>query len=247
MNPQRILTIIHKEWTQAFRTWSSRLAVFLPPFVVTLLAIRLLAYLHSRMDPERYPAMLDYYLVIFMAMPLIGTAKVAVTGMMEDKAARSLEPLLVTPLTSGELLAGKFLAAVTPATLVSWVAYGIFTTAMSHAGFTQSPIFGSFQGMVWRFTIFVIAPLLAVLIAAVAFLISVRMKDAHNAMNSCNEISAGITLLIFAGVGAAAYRHYAMSPGLLMEISAGVVLLNALTFLMCVKLFQRETVLFEWK
>jgi len=247
MNPQRILTIILKEWTQAFRTWSARLLVFLYPVVVTLLVIRLLAYLHSRMDPERIPAMLDYYLVIFMAMPLIGTAKVAVTGMMEDKAARSLEPLLVTPLTSGELLAGKILAAVTPATLVSWVAYGIFTTAMSHADFTQSPIFGSFHGMVWRVAIFVIAPLLAVLVAAIAFLISSRTKDAPNAMNSCNEISALITLLIFVGVGTAAYRHYAMPPGLLMEIAAGVVLLNVLTFLLCVKLFQRETVLFKWK
>ena len=68
------------------------------------------------MDPERFPVMLDDYLVIFMAMPLISTAKVAVTGMIEDKAARSLEPLLVTPLTSGELLAGKILA-VTPATI----------------------------------------------------------------------------------------------------------------------------------
>jgi ABC-type Na+ efflux pump permease subunit len=199
------------------------------------------------MDLESYPFMLDYYLVVFMAMPLIGTAKVAVMGMMEDKAARSLEPLLVTPLTSGELLAGKILAAVTPATLVSWIVYVIFTTAMAHAGFTQTPIFGSFNGMVWRFTIFVIAPLLAVLIAAIAFLISSHAKDARNAENGCNEISGLISLLIFAGVGVAAYRHYAVCLGLLVEITVGMVLLNALTFLMCVKLFQRETILFKWK
>ena len=201
----------------------------------------------SQIGESGYYSLFDYYLIFFISLPLISTTKIAVTGMMSDKLSRSLEPLLVTPLTSIELLVGKTLAAVIPATLASWLSYVVFAAVMSHTGIAQSPIFGRFGGSLWLSGIFVLAPLIAILMAVFAFLISSRMNDARNAENFCNQFAGGIAILILTGIGGASYFHYAVRFGLFAEIIGALILVNLIIVFFSTKLFQRETILFKWK
>src|SRR4029077_15163475 len=48
-----------------------------------------------------------------------------------EKQARSLEPVLAAPIRTGELLAGKSIAALVPGALAGWVTYVVFVALAS--------------------------------------------------------------------------------------------------------------------
>src|SRR5690606_7520412 len=56
--------------------------------------------------------LLNQFMLMFMMMPLMIPTTIAAYSIVGEKTTRSLEPLLATPITTIELLAGKGLAAV---------------------------------------------------------------------------------------------------------------------------------------
>jgi hypothetical protein len=112
-------------------------------------------------DPSNWNRTGDFYLVVFTVLPLFSVVKIAGAGLLNDKASRSLEPLLATPLTGGELFSGKVLAAVAPAVLGSWASFLVFAATLAHLGVATTAIFGPFKGSIWLLAVFVIGPLLA--------------------------------------------------------------------------------------
>ena len=65
------------------------------------------------------------FLPLFMMLPVIIPITIASYSIVGEKTTRSLESLLATPITTAELLAGKGLAAATPAILASWSGFVI--------------------------------------------------------------------------------------------------------------------------
>src|SRR5687768_13401993 len=66
------------------------------------------------------------FLVLLVLTPVAGSMSVAAYSVIGEKQARTLEPLLATPLTTLELLAAKVLGAIVPAlalTLACFAAY----------------------------------------------------------------------------------------------------------------------------
>jgi ABC-2 type transport system permease protein len=66
------------------------------------------------------------FLVLLVLTPVAGAMSVAAYSVVGEKQARTLEPLLATPLTTFELLAAKVLGALLPAlglTLGSFLVY----------------------------------------------------------------------------------------------------------------------------
>ena len=51
---------------------------------------------------------------MFMLIPLFIPVNIAAYSIVGEKTTHSLEPLLATPISTGELLAGKNLASVIP-------------------------------------------------------------------------------------------------------------------------------------
>lgn len=269
MNAHRVLAIVDKEWTQAFATWSARLKLAVPPIFagVFLLAVFMILrpslYVQfgvldadtSAADPAQKAAMaakaLDFVVAFFMTLPMVSASQVAVAGLTGDKKSCSLEPLLATPLTSAEFLAGKILAATTPAIGIGWVSYLAFAVVSTFcAGVGRSLVFGSLFGMVWMTAVFVIAPLLAVLVAIVGFQYSSCIPDSHRAEMACQQATGAIMVLPVIGITVVALlapTHDFNIPVLLGVLTAAVFLLDGILFYLCIQLFQRETILFKWK
>jgi ABC-2 type transport system permease protein len=59
------------------------------------------------------------FLIMFMLIPLFIPVNIAAYSIVGEKTTRSLEPLLATPISTTELLAGKNLASVIPAIIAT--------------------------------------------------------------------------------------------------------------------------------
>ncbi|MCS6883775.1 MAG: ABC transporter permease subunit, partial [Chloroflexaceae bacterium] len=152
MNTLRIQTIIDKEWAEVFKNRLVLFIVLALPLLLTVLPLAILAGAPGLTAPDGNisdlpPSMLracgpltpgeclqvyivNQFLTLFMIMPLFIPITIAAYSVVGEKTTRSLEPLLATPITTEELLAGKGLAAVIPAVLATWLGFAIFVAGV---------------------------------------------------------------------------------------------------------------------
>ncbi len=267
MNLSRLSAIIGKELFEVRRNRLLLFTIFLPPLLLAFLPIIMMGLLGGDMSNSntsadqiaRYyslsPAFKDFspnelmqlivfqqFLVLYLAMPLIIPMTVAAFSIIGEKESRSLEPLLATPVKTGELLLAKSIAGVVPAILATWLAYAIFMVGGRLVIVSDRVWAGLFNPM-WLVAMLVLAPLLALLSVSIGVLISSRVNDTRVAQQ------LGGMLVIPAVV-------------LGLAQTAGFILLNAFTFIagsvivalidagvlyVATKLFQRETILTRWK
>jgi ABC-2 type transport system permease protein len=114
-------------------------------------------------------------LLLMLIVPVILPAAIASYSVVGERDQGTLEPLLTTPVRRGELMLGKGLAAVLPATVVTYVLYAAFIVAVrvwaAHAAFAE----------VWQLAPILaealFTPLLATWSVCVGMAISVRSTD----------------------------------------------------------------------
>ena len=149
---EKIRTVIFKEWSEVFK---NRLVFFSVAFlplmfialpVITMLAAGDMGASGGEMD-EAFPGaeamcvgltaaecgevyFINLYAFMFMILPVAIPVTIAAYSIVGEKTTRSLEPLLATPITTVELLAGKALAAIIPAVAATWISFGIFAAIM---------------------------------------------------------------------------------------------------------------------
>ena len=246
MNPQRLFAVIEKEFALAFASWTAWGMILVPVAALTAL---LLYILHVVMVISRSGApdwLLNYFLVFFVAMPALNATKMAASGIMGDKASKSLEPLLATPLTPCELIIGKLLVAVLPPVFVAGVAYQVFFHVVGTWKITAASLFGDIGGAHCLFVMFIMTLLLTNLVALVGFLVAARKTEPRNAVLASTTAAEGVLLLPVAGVYYGC--HYHVTGAIWATEIVGLLLLaNALLFLIGLALFQRERILFKWK
>ena len=113
-------------------------------------------------------------LPLFWIVTVALTATVAADSFVGEKERDTLEPLLATPIGNGQLFFGKLMTAVVPATLGAWWGTLILSAGVWNA---DNPYFPHFllADMDWAVSTFIVVPLMAVLSAGVAALISTRV------------------------------------------------------------------------
>ena len=107
-----------------------------PPSERDLRAIYAAAPAVAGLDPKEAVQGLiaQYFLILFMLIPTVVPLTIAIYSVIGEKAARTLEPLLATPVGVGELLLAKSIASTVPAVLVTWFAYGIYLFSVTVVG-----------------------------------------------------------------------------------------------------------------
>lgn len=180
---------------------------------------------------------LGLYLVTPMFLPVLISSQ-AVAG---EKEKRTIEPLLASPASGAEILLGKSLAAVIPATLITWLFFAIFAAGMDAIA---HPLLGRLivPDASWVFAMLVLAPLLALLGNAIAVAISARLSDPRltqqlAALCVMPGVGLGVTQLVrFSDVGLPFYA----------AIAVAVALLDLVVLAIAARLFDRERILTRW-
>ncbi len=262
---RKVWVLMRKEWAEVFRNRLVLFTVGFLPLMLTALPLVVLSATRSSggMDlmtasdmPGGFAEMcggltggecaqyffVSQFMLLFMIMPLVIPATIASYSIVGEKTTRTLEPLLATPITTAELLAGKGLAAAIPAIAATWGAFLVF--AAGAAVMAISPgVLGRLTDPLWLLAIFVVGPLLAVMAVSAAVMVSSRVNDPRVAEQLATLVIMPVMLVFFGQITGLLY----LNERLILWIALGLLVVDAGLLAFATQLFQRETILTRWK
>jgi ABC-2 type transport system permease protein len=181
------------------------------------------------------------FLLLFLMTPVTGAMALAAYAIIGEKQARTLEPLLATPITTAELLVAKVLGALLPT-----VAITVATLALYALGLVFLAEPGVAAAVATARTMVLVCLVgLGVALAALqlAVLVSSRVNDPRTAQQF------GVLIIIpIVGVLAAQFTGALwLTAGALALVAAGLFALWIVLTMVSVAVFDRETILTRWK
>jgi len=183
----------------------------------------------------------EQFLLYLLLIPITLPVYIAAYTIIGEKETRTLEPLLASPVTTGELLFAKGFAAAMPAVLINWVAFGVViagiavicpTTVLTHA-----------IRDVWVFGMLVLSPLLALLSVLMGVLVSSRVNDPRTAQ----QITSLFVMPLILMSTLALMGKVSLTLNLVLLAAGFTLIADGLVLLLAVRVFQRETILTRWK
>jgi ABC-2 type transport system permease protein len=186
--------------------------------------------------------MVSEFMLLFMLVPVAIPVTIAAYSIVGEKTTHSLEPLLATPITTTELLVGKCLAAVIPAVLATYAAFGIFA-AGTWVIVANKVLLSALLDARWLIAIFIVGPLLAILAVAFSLMVSSRVNDPRVA----EQISMIIILPVLGGFFGQVAGLFILNKEIISVVAIIMVIADVLMVYLATRLFQREQILTRWK
>ena len=178
-----------------------------------------------------------YFLLLLFVAAVGAPASVGVHAFVGEKERRTLEPLLLVPVSMRELMGGKFLTTMV-VSLVELVCVYI-------AGVAAVRVFGQPQQYEYvvnpltRYVAAVLAPLFAILFSLIALVVSGRSANTQAALSMTAFVAAPIVLVVFGlMLGALAISKWA-----LLLATGVLVLMDCATFFVAASLLTPERLL----
>lgn len=264
---KHIRTIINKEWAEVFKNKMVLSVVLIMPILFAILPLVMLGVTSSSsmldISPEEAGLppeitkglcggmnagectqvyMLSQFMLFFVMMPLIIPTTIAAYSVVGEKTTRSLEPLLATPTTTTELLAGKCFAAVIPAVAATFVSFLIFNIGILILGISPK-VHAYVLSPTWLVGILLLGPILSIISAMFAIFVSSRVNDPRVA-----EQIASVMIVPFMGVFlASSFGVITLNlRSMVIAVIICAVLAGALLYLGTL-IFDRENILTKWK
>jgi len=262
----KIKTIVAKEWAEVFKNRLVLFTVAFLPLILTAIPLITLGFtsgadqdiaelLESGQSDPFFAELcrglselecaqvytLNIFTLMFMILPVAIPVSIAAYSVVGEKTSRSLEPLLATPITTAELLLGKMIAAVVPAIVVTWLAFGIYVGGVWLLASVEMA--GRVLQSHWLIAIFIVGPLLTLLSVSAALIVSSRVSDPRVA----EQLSALVILPLVLLLVAQSTGLILLDRRAVIVMALVVALLDSALVYLSVRLFQRETILTRWR
>ena len=218
-------------------------AAVYPPSERDLRAIYAAAPAVAGLDPGQavQGIIAQYFLILFMLIPTIVPLTIAVYSVIGEKSARTLEPLLATPVGVGEMLLAKSVASTVPAVLVTWLAYVLYLASVTVVG--SPAAVRAVTAPRWVLAVIVMVPLLTALSVNLGILISTRVNDVRVAQQI-----GGLVVVPVVAIGIAQVTgRVVLDEGSFVQMTVLLLILDALAFVAARAAFQRENILVRWR
>ena len=182
----------------------------------------------------------SFWFVIGAAILPVGIASYSLVG---EKVQQSLEPLLATPVTDGEILVGKGIAALVPAIVASYVGavpFMVLVDVFAHSTFHR--LF--YPNWNIAVILLLLAPFVSLFSVAVNVLISSRSSDVRVAQQLGSVIPMAPLIGIYV---LSEIKVITLTSATLLLIAAVLAVLDVLTIYAAIHTFQRDEILTGWK
>ncbi len=194
------------------------------------------------LDPEGaiQAFLFQQFLPLLVLAPIAASMSVAAFSVVGEKQARTLEPLLATPVTTLELLVAKVLGSLLPSlalTIACVTAYVAAVAAIARPGVFWILLTPRSLGVV-----LLLGPLAALAALQLAVCVSSRVNDARSAQ----QIGALIILPLAGLLIGQLTGLFLLTVPLILLISAVLAAINVLLMLIGIRLFERESILTRW-
>ena len=181
----------------------------------------------------------SFFIVIGAAFIPLGIASYSIVG---EKIEKSLEPLLATPLTDGEILLGKAIAALLPTLVAMYAGAAVFMVGIDAVTFGKLG-YNYFPNWTLGVLLIVVVP------AAVAMsvLYSVIVSSRANDVRSANSYGILIFLPFMTIYFASEIRIISLDINGLLIIAGILSVIDVALYFVGTAAFQREEILTKWK
>ena len=183
----------------------------------------------------------QHFLVLLVLTPIAGSMSVAAYSVIGEKQARTLEPLLATPITTFELLAAKVLGSILPALMLTVGCFCVYVAGV--AIFAQPGVYRALFTPASLGIVFLLGPLAALAALQLAVCVSSRVNDARSAQ----QIGALVILPIAGLLVVQLTGSFVLTGPVIAFVSLTLLGVNAGLMLLGIRLFDREAILTRWK
>ena len=239
MNWQNVATIARKDLTIMMTRRGLRIGLAIFPLALGVGFSQIIAFAH--IPTSVLPHTLNAFLFFFMIYTGVLPASIASYSLVGEKVERSLEPLLATPATDGEILLGKGIAALAPPLVAMWAGMCtlmVYCDVLTHAALGY--LF--FPNWMAALAVFGVAPLLAIMAVGFSVLCSAKVSDVRTAQQlAALTAIPGVGLYIGLITGA-----FSLDVAALGVICAILVAADAGLYLAARATFHREEILTRW-
>ena len=218
--------------------------VFFPLFVAVGLPL-VLGFAGARsggIPAEVLPRLLDAFSFFFIIPAAMLPTVIASYSLVGEKVERSLEPLLATPITDGELLVGKGIAAFLPPIIAIFASATLFMVLIDRL--TRNMLgYLYFPNWTMGIILLLIMPLSAILSVLLNVIISSRINDVRSAQQLGTLVVlpfSGIYVSAEIGILPLDVNNLLLISGLLLAADLFLFYTSRLTF-------RREEILTKWK
>lgn len=180
-----------------------------------------------------------FFAPFFLIIPLMASSVIASDSFAGEKERKTIEALLATPISDGELFFGKMLVSFVPSmivTVVSFVVYTIVFDVMSYDLFNGVLLLPTVD---WVLMIFGLAPTIALATIGLTVMISGKVKGFREAQ----QISVVLLIPLLALVFGQATGVIIFGPPIILALIGVFSLVDLIVFRLGLKLFKREEIL----
>jgi ABC-2 type transport system permease protein len=223
------------------------ISIIIFPVLISVAFPAILEFLAIRGSPGlSAPAVLpnlltsfSFFLVIGAAYVPLGIASYSIVG---EKVEKSLEPLLATPLTDGEILLGKATSAVIPTLIAMYAAAAVFMVGIDEVTFNT---LGYYYFPNWNIATLTLVLMPVAIVMSVLFgvIVSSRVND----VRSANSFGAFILFPLIGIYFLSETSIITLDVNTLLIISGVLLAVDVALFFVSTKTFRREEILTKWK
>jgi ABC-type Na+ efflux pump permease subunit len=181
----------------------------------------------------------SFFLVIGAAVVPMGIASYSIVG---EKVEKSLEPLLATPLTDGEILLGKTVSALLPTLIAMYAGAAVFMMGIDAVTFNK---LGYYYFPNWTIAVLLLTlePVAVILSVEFSVIVSSRVNDVRSASSfGILMFFPFLVIFLLSEIGAITLNitNILIIAGILSAIDVALFFVSTATF-------RREEILTKWK
>jgi ABC-2 type transport system permease protein len=221
-------------------------SIIIFPIIISVLFPAILEFAGQRsrglLTVANIPNLLNsfsFFVVIGAAFIPLGIASYSIVG---EKIEKSLEPLLATPLTDGEILLGKAIAALLPALVAMYAGAAVFMVGVDAVTVGRLG-YNYFPNWTFGVLLLIVVPVAVVMSVLYSSIVSSRVND----VRSANSYGILIFFTFLAIYFASEINLISLDITGLLIIAGILFAIDIALYFVSTAAFQREEILTKWK
>jgi ABC-type Na+ efflux pump permease subunit len=195
-------------------------------------------------NPEKVLAgfMVKQLLIFLLVIPAMVPSLIAPASILMEKENNTLEPLLSTPVRTGELLLGKSLTSMVPAFVISTINFLLLTLVvdvMLYAKMGYAPL----PTVDWLIVAFILSPILSFILTMLSIIVSSRSTD----IRSAQGIGSVVIFPIYLVIGLQLAGFFLINISYLLLACLALLIFCPILLRIAIRKFDRENILTKWK
>ena len=188
---------------------------------------------------DQIASLISTFLIL---IPAVLPSIIASYSFVGEKIEKSLEPLLATPTTDGELLLGKSLASFLPCIGVTYLAAAISLVIVDAWSSTQLGLL-LLPNAYWAVAIGLVSPLACIMSVEANVIVSSKVNDIRAAQQIGGLVVLPLIFLVIFAITGVAGSNFLLG----LAVAGALVIADIALFFLAKATFQREEILTKWK